>query len=179
MEIQKSHSRKFKFSLADLKFGGENAVLSSKRLTVLYATLFVVWVVVTALAVSRGSRFITTIVLPFAFLAGIFVGYACDYIKNRLKNDNWITVAVLLCAFLAAVPLATINTIYGIALFAVIAAIGLASIYALKDNSADKKHVPIKKSAEHSRPQTVLFRVHRTTCGTQWNGLETPRTTIQ
>ena len=139
------NSRKFKFSLADLKFGGENAVLSSKRLTVLYATLFVVWVVVTALAVSRGSRFITTIVLPFAFLAGIFVGYACDYIKNRLKNDNWITVAVLLCAFLAAVPLATINTIYGIALFAVIAAIGLASIYALKDNSADKKHVPIKK----------------------------------
>ena len=139
------NSRKFKFSLADLKFGGENEVLSSKRLTILYATLFVAWVVVTALAVSRGSRFITTIVLPFAFLAGIFVGYACDYIKNRLKNDNWITVAVLLCAFLAAVPLATINTIYGIALFAVIAAIGLASIYALKDNSADKKHVPIKK----------------------------------
>ena len=139
------NSRKFKFSLADLKFGGENEVLSSKRLTVLYATLFVVWVVVTALAVSRGSRFITTIVLPFAFLAGIFVGYACDYIKNRLNNDNWLTVAVLLCAFLAAVPLATINTIYGIALFAVIAAIGLASIYALKDNSADKKHVPIKK----------------------------------
>ena len=115
------------------------------KLTVLYATLFVVWVLVTALAVSRGSRFITTIVLPFAFLAGIFVGYACDYIKNRLNNDNWLTVAVLLCAFLAAVPLATINTIYGIALFAVIAAIGLASIYALKDNSADKKHVPIKK----------------------------------
>ena len=135
----------FKFSLADLKFGGDNEVLSSKKLTVLYATLFVVWVLVTALAVSRGSRFITTIVLPFAFLAGIFVGYACDYIKNRLNNDNWLTVAVLLCAFLAAVPLATINTIYGIALFAVIAAIGLASIYALKDNSADKKHVPIKK----------------------------------
>ena len=139
------NSRKFKFSLADLKFGGDNEVLSSKKLTVLYATLFVVWVLVTALAVSRGSRFITTIVLPFAFLAGIFVGYACDYIKNRLNNDNWLTVAVLLCAFLAAVPLATINTIYGIALFAVIAAIGLASIYALKDNSADKKHVPIKK----------------------------------
>ena len=139
------NSRKFKFSLADLKFGGENEVLSSKRLTVLYATLFVVWVVVTALAVSRGSRFITTIVLPFAFLAGIFVGYACDYIKNRLDNDNWIIVAIVFCAFLAAVPLATINSIYGIALFAVIAVIGAASVYLLKDNSADKKHVPIKK----------------------------------
>ena len=139
------NSRKFKFSLADLKFGGENEVLSSKRLTVLYATLFVVWVLVTALAVSRGSRFITTIVLPFAFLAGIFVGYACDYIKNRLNNDNWIIVAIVFCAFLAAVPLATINSIYGIALFAVIAVIGAASVYLLKDNSADKKHVPIKK----------------------------------
>ena len=139
------NSRKFKLSLADLKFGGENEILASKRLTVLYATLFVVWVVVTALAVSRGSRFITTIVLPFGFLAGVFVGFACDYIKNRLDNDKWLVVAIAFCAFLAAVPLATINNIYGIALFVVIAAIGAASVYLLKDNSADKKHVPIKK----------------------------------
>ena len=137
------NSRKFNFKLADLKFGGDNPILASKRLTVLYATLFVVWVVVTALAVSRGSRFITTIVLPFALLAGVFVGFACDYIKNRLNNDKWLTVAILFCAFLVAVPLATINTYYGIAAFALIAAIGLASIYALKDR-ADKS-VPIKK----------------------------------
>ena len=139
------NSRKFKLSLADLKFGGDNDILSNKRLTVLYATLFVVWVVVTALAVTRGSRFITTIVLPFALLAGVFVGYACDYIKNRMDNDKWITVAVLLCAFLVAVPLATLNPMYGILAFAAIAAIGLISIYALKDNSADKNHVPLKK----------------------------------
>ena len=139
------NDRKFKLSLADLKFGGDNEILANKRLTVLYATLFLVWVVVTALAVSRGSRFITTIVLPFGLLAGIFVGYACDYIKNRLDNDKWLTVAVLLCAFLVGVPLATLNTTYGIVSFAAIAAIGLASIYALKDTKADKNHVPIKK----------------------------------
>lgn len=139
------NSRKFKLSLADLKFGGDNEILANKRLTVLYATLFVVWVVVTALAVSRGSRFITTIVLPFALLTGIFVGYACDYIKNRLDNDKWMTVAVLLCGFLAAIPLAAVNTTYGILLFVAIAAIGIAAIYALKDNKADKNHVPIKK----------------------------------
>ena len=139
------NSRKFKLSLADLKFGGDNDILSNKRLTVLYATLFVVWVVVTALAVTRGSRFITTIVLPFGLLAGVFVGYACDYIKNRMDNDKWITVAVLLCAFLVAVPLATLSAMYGILAFAAIAAIGLISIYALKDNSADKNHVPLKK----------------------------------
>ena len=139
------NSRKFKLSLADLKFGGDNPILANKRLTVLYATLFVVWVVVTALAVSRGSRFITTIVLPFAFLAGIFVGYACDYIKNRLNNDKWLIAAILFCGFLAAVPLATINTVYGILIFAAIAAAGLITVYALKSNSADKKHVPLKK----------------------------------
>ena len=99
------NSRKFKLSLADLKFGGENEILASKRLTVLYATLFVVWVVVTALAVSRGSRFITTIVLPFGFLAGVFVGFACDYIKNRLDNDKWLVVAIEAYTFLRIIQL--------------------------------------------------------------------------
>jgi dolichyl-diphosphooligosaccharide--protein glycosyltransferase len=139
------NSRKFKVSLADLKFGGENTILASKRLTVLYATLFVVWVVVTALAVSRGSRFITTIVLPFGLLAGIFVGFACDYIKNRLNNDKWLIVAIIFCAFLAYIPLATVNFTYAILLFAAIVALGLISVYALKSNSADKKGVPLKK----------------------------------
>ena len=139
------NSRKFKLSLTDLKFGGDNDILSNKKLTVLYATLFVVWVVITALAVSRGSRFITTIVLPFGLLAGIFVSYAMDYIKNRMNNDKIITVAVLFCGFLVAVPLATLNTTYGILGFVVIAALGLLSIYALKDNKADKNHVPLKK----------------------------------
>ena len=139
------NDRKFQFSMADLKFGGDNPILADKRLTVLYATLFVVWVVITALAATRGSRFITTLVLPFAFLTGIFVGFACDYIKSRLDNDKWIIVAVIFCAVFAAVPLATINTVLGVILFVVIVAVGLASVYVLKDNSADKKHVPIKK----------------------------------
>uniref|UniRef100_UPI00386E4D0E STT3 domain-containing protein n=1 Tax=Methanobrevibacter sp. TaxID=66852 RepID=UPI00386E4D0E len=139
------NSRKFKLSLADLKFGGDNEVLASKRLTVLYATLFVVWVVITALAVTRGSRFITTIVLPFGLLCGIFVGYACDYIKNRLDNDKWMTVGILFCGVLAAIPLSVINMTYGILLFVIIAAIGLFSIYGLKSTSAKKNYVPLKK----------------------------------
>ena len=139
------NDRKFKLSLADLKFGGDNPILADKRLTVLYATLFVTWVVVTILAVTRGSRFITTLVLPFGLLAGIFVGFACDYIKNRLDNDKLLAVAIILCAVFAAVPLATINTTYGVLLFVAIAAIGLATTFAIKSTSADKKHVPIKK----------------------------------
>ena len=139
------NDRKFKLSMADLKFGGDNEILADKRLTVLYATLFVVWVLVTILAVTRGSRFITTLVLPFALLTGIFVGFACDYIKTKLNDDRKLTVAIIFCAVFAAVPLATVNTVWGILLFVAIVAIGLASVYALKDNSADKKHIPIKK----------------------------------
>ena len=135
--------RKFKFSFTDLKFGGSNEILASKKLTVLYATLFVVWIAVTALAVTRGSRFITTIVLPFGLLAGVFVSYASDYIKTRLNNDKWLVVIVAFCGFLAAVPLATINTMYGIAIFAVIFAIGLVAIYGMKPNASVK--VPLKK----------------------------------
>ena len=140
------NDRKFKLSLADLKFGGDNTILASKKLTVLYATLFVVWVVVTALAVTRGSRFITTIVLPFGLLAGIFVGYACDYIKNRMDNDKWIAFAIALCGVFVAIPLATQNTLWGVLAFIAITAIGLAVTFGLKANkSADKKHVPLKK----------------------------------
>ena len=138
------NDRKFKIALSDLKFGGDNDILSDKRLTVMYATLFVVWIVIAALAVSRGSRFITTIVLPFALLTGIFVSYAGDYIKNRLNDDRWLVVILFLCGFLAAVPLATINTIYGIAIFLIILAAGLFAIYGMKSDASVK--VPLKKT---------------------------------
>ena len=137
--------RKLKLNVGNFSFGSTDELISSKRLTVLYATLFVVWVLITALAVTRGSRFITTIVLPFGLMAGIFVGFATDYIKEKMNNDKWLTVAVFLAAFLAAVPLAQINVTYGVLLFAAVAAIGLVTIYALKSNSASSKGVPIKK----------------------------------
>ncbi len=137
------NDRRFKISLADLKFGGTNEILGDKRLTLLYTTLFVVWIVITALAVSRGSRFITTIVLPFALLTGIFVSYAGDYIKNRLNDDRWLVVIACLCGFLVAVPLATINFIYGVALFMVILAIGVVLIYGVKSDASTK--IPLKK----------------------------------
>ncbi len=135
---------KFKFNLGSLDAVSSGELLSDKRLTVLYGTLFVVWVVVTALAVSRGSRFITTIVLPFGLMAGIFVGFATDYVKNKLDNDKWAVAIVFLCAFLAGVPLGTINLVLGIVLFVAILGIGLFTVYGLKSNSATQG-VPIKK----------------------------------
>ena len=135
---------KFKLNLSNLEFGSTGDLLSDKRLTILYGTLFIVWVVVTALAVSRGSRFITTIVLPFGLMGGIFVGFATDYIKNKLDNDKWIVALVFLCAFLAGVPLATINTVWGVILFAAILGIGLLTVYGIKSTSATQG-TPIKK----------------------------------
>ena len=98
------------------------------------------------MAVTRGSRFITTIVLPFALMTGIFIGYATDYIKNKLNSDNWLTFIVVLCAALAAYPLTQINLMYGLILLVVLLAIGLISIHVLKQNkSADNTSVPVKK----------------------------------
>ena len=135
--------RKFKLSLGNFDFGSTDELLASKHLTILYATLFVVWVVVTALAVSRGSRFITTIVLPFGLMTGIFVGMASEYIKTKLSNDKFIIAIAVLCGFLAAVPLAQINSMYGILIFIAIVAVALVSVYGIK-NTASKK-VPFKK----------------------------------
>ena len=135
---------KSKLNISNMDFGSSNDILASKHLTVLYATLFLVWVVITALAVSRGSRFITTIVLPFGLMAGIFVGFAIDYFKNRLDNDKWIVAILFILGFLAAIPLTQINTIYAVVLFMAIVAIGLVTVYAIKPNVASKK-VPLKK----------------------------------
>ena len=92
--------RKFKLNVGSFEFGSTDELLASKQTTVLYACLFVVWVVLTALAVSRGSRFITTLVLPFALMTGIFVSLAIDYIKNRLSNDKLIVGAFFLTGIL-------------------------------------------------------------------------------
>ncbi|MBQ2832818.1 STT3 domain-containing protein [Methanobrevibacter sp.] len=135
---------KFKINVGDIGFGSTDELLSSKRLTVLYTCLFVVWVVITILAVTRGSRFITTIVLPFGLLAGIFTGFAIDYIKNKLSNDKWIAALFFIFGFLAAVPVAQINMMFGILLFLAIAAFGIISVYGIKSNSATIK-MPVKK----------------------------------
>lgn len=137
--------RKFKLTLNSLNdFSSTNELINTKRLTVLYASLFIVWTLITILAVSRGSRFITTLVLPFGLMTGIFVGYVTDYIKNKLDSDKWLMFIVLFTGFLAAIPLTQINNTYGILLFMVIVVIGAIAIYAIKSNSASTK-VPFKK----------------------------------
>ncbi|MDO5823643.1 STT3 domain-containing protein [Methanobrevibacter sp.] len=139
-------SRKLKFDLTKINLESVSDVLYDKKLTVLYGTLFVVWAVLTALAVTKGSRFITTLVLPFALLTGIFIDIAKGYIKNRINDDRILLAIISVAAIFAAVPLATINTIMGIALFVIIIAAGAASIYGLKPKATTGSEVPIKKT---------------------------------
>lgn len=76
-------------------------------------------------------------------MTGIFVGYATDYIKNKLDSDKWLMFLVFLTGFLTAIPLTQINNTYGILLFLVIVVVGAIAIYAIKSNSASTK-VPFK-----------------------------------
>ena len=62
-----------------------------------------------------------------------------------MDNDKLLAVAIVLAAVFVAVPLATLDTIYGVLAFIAIAAIGLAATFAIKSTSADKKKIPIKK----------------------------------
>ena len=158
-------SKKFKLSLGQLtSFGStQDEISQTKRITILYACLFLVWTVITILAVTRGSRFITTIVLPFGLMTGIFVGYVTDYFKNKLKNDKLLAVIVILCAALAAYPLTQINLMYGLILLVVLLAVGLASIYLKQNKSADTTRVPIKNYI--AVVLVVLALVSPTVCG--------------
>ncbi|MCC7553703.1 MAG: peptide transporter [Methanobacteriaceae archaeon] len=136
---------KFKLPFGDEDFFKTDDVNESKRLTLMYGTLFFVWTLVSIVAVTQGSRFITTLVLPFSFLAGIFVGYCVDYIKYKQNNNNWLMVIDFVAAFLAAYPLMQINREYGIILFAAIVLIGALLIYGTKNKQFFIREIPIKK----------------------------------
>ncbi|SDA53658.1 STT3 domain-containing protein [Methanobrevibacter millerae] len=158
--------RRFKLSLGELgSFGDtQDEISKTKRLTVLYASLFLVWTLLTILAVTRGSRFITTIVLPFGLMTGVFIGYASDYIKHKLNNDNWLVAIIILCAALAAYPLTQISLVWGLLLLVLLLAVGLASVYLIKQSkSADNKSVPVKKYV--AVLLIVLALVSPTVCG--------------
>lgn len=136
---------KFKFSLGDLgNFTSSEDLYTTKRITLMYGLLFIIWTIVACLAVSRGSRFITTLALPFGLMAGIAVGYLVDYIKANEIKDKFLMAIIVLGGFFAAFPLVVINMTYGILLFAVIIVLGAIFIYA-KSNVDDLKKLPLKK----------------------------------
>lgn len=125
--------RKFNISLKNLgKFDDKNELYAVRRTNLIYASLFVAWVIVAIAAITQGSRFITTIVLPVALLTGIFVGDAVNYFKTKNVKDILAMIIVVVGAFLISYPLAQIMVLAGIAAFLLIIIVGAVAIYDVK-----------------------------------------------
>jgi len=80
-------------SVEDLKSIAD--VNKFKRETLLYLTLFSVWIISSAIAVTQGSRFIAVLMIPFGLCVGLFVGYAVVFVKNKLDDKNKLMVLAI------------------------------------------------------------------------------------
>ena len=191
----------FKLPLREVEeFSSKDELQKSRRITLMYTTLFIVWTLVSIFAVTRGSRFITTLVLPFGIMAGIFVGYAVNYLKENKIKDHWLMGIIVLCALLGGYPIVAIGSvparILGILIIVLAILLGYIYIYRIKDkNTATSTKVPIKNWI--AVVLVVLTLVSPTVCGAyvasnqvvpgtndaMWNALEwidhnTPKDTV-
>ena len=107
--VRKEQDR-FRISLKDIgSFGSADEINKSKRLNVLYLSLFFVWILASAAAVTQGTRFIQVLVVPMGICAGIFVGYAVDYVKANIDDDRTLFLIAIVCSFLIAFPISQIG----------------------------------------------------------------------
>lgn len=146
-----STAKKVEKSKLNLAFTELNAFAShedlelSKRMTILYAVLFLVWSLSAIAAVSQGSRFVTLLILPFGLLVGVGVGYFADYFKSKKLTDNWMTALTIFGGALVAYPIiAQINWTLGIIVLAILIIIGLTLIYGVK-KPLSFKNIPLKR----------------------------------
>lgn len=148
--VRKEQER-FRISLKDIgSFGSSDEINKSKRFNVLYLSLFFVWILASAAAVTQGTRFIQVLVVPMGICAGIFVGYAADYVKSNVDDDKVLLLLAIVSAFLIAFPITQIayglenaRTI-GIVVFVVLAVISAVLILARK--SIKDSDVSIKRA---------------------------------
>lgn len=141
----KSERKRFGFSLKEIsEFGSNDEIIKSKKETLLYLTLFLVWVISACVATTQGTRFITLTILPFGLLTGIFVGYAVDYIKTKRIDDKKLVALIIICGILVGYPVASqVNRPAGI-LFVIIVAVIAAVLYDTKKPLV-YKDIPYKK----------------------------------
>ena len=87
-------------------------LMETKKEYVLYAVLFSIWLLITAYAMTKGSRFIATFSLPIALGAGIFIGLIAPSVNKYIKNTKYCAVAILLLIALVSYP--AVSGAYGI-----------------------------------------------------------------
>ena len=127
----KDENSRLKLAISELtNLHSPNEKEKDLKLTLLYYSTFLVWIGISAIAVTQGTRFIQVLLVPFGIVDGIFVGLAVDYIKENAHNEKVLAVLSVFCSFLIAFPIAAqINLNYGIILFIILAAISLIIIY--------------------------------------------------
>jgi asparagine N-glycosylation enzyme membrane subunit Stt3 len=128
---KKDENNRFNLALKDLtSLGSVDDINKNKRLTLLYFTVFMVWVVSCIIAVTQGTRFIMTLMIPLGLCVGIFVGYAVDYVKAKVEDERRLLILCILCSFLVSFPVAMqVNNISGIILFIILAIISAIAVY--------------------------------------------------
>lgn len=77
----------------------------TKRGTLFYLTLFGVWILLSAIAVTQGSRFIMVLMIPLGLSVGLFAGYAVNYVRNKLNSKNKLMAIVVGGSLLVFYPL--------------------------------------------------------------------------
>ena len=157
---------KFRISLKDIgSFGSADEINKSKRLNVLYLCLFLVWIISSAIAVTQGTRFIQVLVVPMGLCAGIFVGYAVDYVKANIKDDKILLLIAVISSILIAFPITQIaygldNAIWiGTAVLALLLAISVVIIYlrkSLKDSDVSIKKAQIMDINNKTLSSSIL-----------------------
>ncbi len=127
----------FHLSFKDIgSFGSTDAINKSKRNTLLYFSLFFVWIIASLLAVSQGTRFIQVLVIPMGILSGIFAGYAADYVKANINNKKVLLTIAIISSILIAFPITQLSdmnsVLIGVVLFVILAIISLIVVYGFK-----------------------------------------------
>ena len=130
---KKTDDKRFNFSLREIgEFGSQDEIVKSRKENLLYLTLFVVWTVSAAIAVTQGARFITLLILPFGILTGIFVGYAADYIKAKRIDDKKLIALIVIAIIIGSYPIIVqVDRTFGLILLAAVIVIA-AILYQLK-----------------------------------------------
>lgn len=147
----RQEQKKFRISLKDIgSFGSTDEINKNKRQTVLYLSLFFVWIISSLIAVSQGTRFIQVLVIPMGICAGIFVGYCVDYVKANVSDDKVLLVIAVIASILIALPITQIayglenSLTVGLIVLVILLAISGVLIYARK--SVKDSDVSMKKA---------------------------------
>jgi dolichyl-diphosphooligosaccharide--protein glycosyltransferase len=154
--IQKFNKNKSSFDLFNDKFSSLNEVNKTKHDTFLYLIIFGVWIFISAIATTQGSRFIQILIMPIGLCAGVFVGYAADYIKNNVNTNIILLMLTMGSAILIAIPISQLGipitdilqtgipflenwTNMAVVIFLIIVAVVGLVLYGLKDGSRNLK----------------------------------------